>query len=155
MRRRRIFRRGIPLTLLWAWLSLPASGQIPPPPELATGETLEIAWQVALQADQQLDASRWNLAAAQSTWQAARAERFPSLKIGGDYYALSQKPVEEVSFSPLPVTVHVPLFDQDSVGFHTLVTQPIYTSGRISSGIRAAESAVQANEADVQPCGWT
>ena len=36
----------------------------------------------------------------------------------------------------------------DSGGFHGFVTQPIFTSGHISSGIRAAGAAVDANQAD-------
>ena len=48
-------------------------------------ETLEAAWAVALRSDEQIAASRWNVEAAQSGWNAARAERMPSLTMGAEY----------------------------------------------------------------------
>jgi outer membrane protein TolC len=44
----------------------------------------------------------------------------------------------------------LPFFQQDSGGVHALVKQPLYTFGRIASGIKAAEAGVAANEAQVQ-----
>ena len=112
-------------------------------------ETLAEAWLIALGGDQRVEASRWNLSAAQSSWAAAKAERLPSLKLGADYLALSEQPAVSVNLPSLPA-MSMPMFEQDSVGFHGLVSQPLYTSGRISNGISAAESAVRANQSDVQ-----
>ena len=39
--------------------------------------------------------------------------------------------------------------NRDSAGFQGIVTQPIYTSGRISSGIDAAHSSIHAHQADL------
>ena len=83
----------------------------------------------------------------QSGWDAARAERMPSLTLGADYYALSESPAV-VSTIPGLGTLELPIANRDSGGGHAFVTQPIYTSGRISSGIDAAEANVVAQEAD-------
>ncbi len=118
---------------------------------LATpAETLEDAWRFALANDQRLEASQWNLSAAQSTWSAARAERFPSLSLGSDYYVLSDQPKVSVEMPLLSSPVSFPILDRESAGFHAVVTQPIYTFGRISNGIAAAQEGVRANEAEVQ-----
>ncbi len=67
----------------------PAREQAAPVGQL---ETLETAWAVALNADQRIAASEWSVSAAESGWNAARAERLPSMTLGADYYALSQSP---------------------------------------------------------------
>ena len=59
---------------------------------------------------------------------------------------LSEQPTFSLTISPL--TAQLPFVNKDSVGFHAMVTQPIYTFGRISSGINAADEAVKANQAD-------
>jgi len=100
-----------------------------------------------LRTDQRIAASQWSVAAAESGWNAARAERMPSLTLGADYYAISQQPDFVASLGPLG-TAYLPLANRDSGGAYGLVSQPIYTSGRISNGIRAAQANVVANQAD-------
>ena len=117
------------------------------PAPVGQPETLEAAWAVALNADQRVAASEWSVSAAESGWNAALAERMPSLTLGADYYALSQSPAAVATLGPLG-TVQLPLANRDSGGGHALVTQPIYTSGRISNGINAAAANVVANRAD-------
>ncbi|MCE5268984.1 MAG: TolC family protein [Planctomycetaceae bacterium] len=114
-------------------------------------ETLEDAWRAALHADQRVEASRWNVGAAESSLDAARAERFPALKLGSDYYVLSDQPTFAATLPPLG-TADLPFLNRDSVGFQAMVNQPLYTFGRISNGIDAASEAVKANEAE---CGRT
>ena len=126
--------------------ALPSLGDSTPP-----SETLEDAWRAALASDQRLEASQWNLSAAQSTWSAAKAERYPSLKLGTDYYVLSDQPRVSMDLPPLPFPMpnSFPIVDRESFGVQAYVSQPIYTFGRISSGIAAAQHGVQANEAEV------
>lgn len=116
------------------------------PPAVAQAESLETAWTVALSTDQGIAASRFNVSAAESGWNAARAERMPSLTAGAEYYAFSQS-AEIVSTTPLG-TLAIPIANRDAGSGHALVTQPIYTSGRISSGIDAAQANVVAQEAE-------
>lgn len=137
---------------LWAQAPTLRPPSLPPPasPAIVPLETLDDAWSSALANDQRLEASQWNLAAAQSTWAAARAEMFPSMSLGGNYYALSEQPKVSAHMPFLPTPLSFPIIDQSSVGFHALVSQPIYTFGRISNGIAAAQDGVRANEAEVQ-----
>ncbi len=116
-------------------------------PAAAPAETLQTAWAIALNTDQGLAASQWNVSAAQSGLNAARAERMPSVTLGAEYYALSQSPAV-VSTVPVLGTLEAPFLSRDAGSGHALVAQPIFTSGRISSGIDAAEANVVAHEAD-------
>ncbi len=100
-----------------------------------------------MNADQRIKASEWDVSAAQSGWNAARAERMPSLSVGAEYYAISQSPDFLAAAGPLGTLV-LPLANRDAGGGHAFVTQPIYTSGRISNGINAAEANVVAHQAD-------
>ena len=114
-----------------------------------SGETLDDAFRTALATDQRVEAGQWNVSSAESTWAATRAQRMPSLTLGADYYALSDQPAMQVNLAPLPIVAQQPFMNRDSAGFQGIVTQPIYTSGRISSGIDAAHSSVHANQADL------
>jgi outer membrane protein TolC len=43
----------------------------------------------------------------------------------------------------------LPFMNQNSIGGQAMVSQPIYTFGRITHGIHAAEEGVQAHQAEV------
>ena len=119
-----------------------------PRPDVAVPqETLEEAWQIALENDQRIEASRWSISSAESTQAAAQAERLPYLTFGSSYYALSDQPTFSVSLPPLPAW-QLPFVNRDSFGFQAMVSQPLYTFGRISSGINAAQEAVKAKQAE-------
>lgn len=126
-------------------------GALTPPGATEAGETLESAWQIALSSDQRLESSQWNLSAAASSLAATQAEQYPSVSLGANVYALSDQPAVKLSLPPLPFPMpsQLPFVDQRSVGGHALVTQPIYTFGRISHGIHAAQEGVQAHQAEV------
>lgn len=115
-------------------------------------ETLEEAWGLALAGDQRLEASQWNLSAASSTLAAAEAERMPSVDLGADYYVLSDEPAIKMNLPPLPFPMpsQIPFANQNSAGARAVVTQPIYTFGRITHGIHAAAEGVRANQAEVE-----
>ncbi len=125
-------------------------GQPPPVvPDQPSGETLDDAFRRALATDQRVEAEQWNVSSAQSSWAAARAQRMPSLTLGADYYALSDQPALQVNLSPLPIVAQQPFANRDSAGFQGVVTQPLYTSGRITAGIDAAHASIQAHQADL------
>jgi outer membrane protein len=168
MRVRRLLchcRTWIFLVLILSAASVPGQNGIPLPPaapepskigspattsgERPFTETLEAAFQVALASDQRVEAGRWNVSSAQSSWEAAKAQRLPSLTLGADYYALSDQPAFQINLPPLPIVAQQPFLNRDSGGFQGVVTQPLYTSGRISSGIDAAHWAVQAQQCDL------
>lgn len=118
--------------------------------ELVSGETLAEAFRMALETDERVKARQCNVASAQSTLAAARAERLPSLTFGADYYALSDEPAMQVDLAPLSIVAEQPFMNRDSAGVQGIVTQPLYTSGRISAGIDAAHFGVHAQKADYQ-----
>ena len=120
---------------------------IPAPPAIVA-ESLDDAWRVALRDDQRYEASRWNLFSAESSLAAARAERFPTLNLGSDYYMLSQQPAFNLSLPTLPA-MELPFANRDSVGAYGLLKQPLYTFGQISGGINAAAASVQASQSQV------
>jgi outer membrane protein len=134
---------------------LPRQAQAAPMPEppialqpVIPQESLDDAWSVALGADQRVQASRWNLSSSMSNLSAAQAEMYPSLQLGGTVYSLSERP--EIAIQSGPFTVRSPILDQNAVGLQALVSQPLYTSGRITSGINAANEVVCANQFEVQ-----
>jgi outer membrane protein TolC len=104
------------------------------------GETLDEAWALALQQDHSLAAARNQAEAAGFEAQAARAQRWPTLAVGGAYTQLDDSPAFDFSFTGLPLTPPE-LFEDDNflMGSATL-TVPLFTGGRISSSIAAAEA---------------
>jgi outer membrane protein len=123
-------------------------GEMRGQPVIASAETLDEAWRIALANDQRVAAGDLNVSAAIHSFAAARAERLPSLSLGANYLRLS----DDISLaaSTPPSLGGLPIFGQDSLGFHAVVRQPIYTSGRISSGINAAEAEVSANQSGIE-----
>jgi outer membrane protein TolC len=103
-------------------------------------ETLEEAWARALGADRGLAAVRSQAEAAEFDAAAARAQRWPTVAVGGSYTWLDQSPAFDFSFTGLPITAP-PLFGGDDYAMgQASVTLPLFTGGRISSGIAAAEA---------------
>ena len=148
------FRRVVLSPLIWACLAPAWSiGQqdvpyaAPPPDMAAPQETLEDGWRIALESDQRIEASRWNISSAESTQAAAQAERLPSVNFGSNYYVLSDQPTFSANLPSLG-TAQLPFINRDSLGFEAMVSQPLFTFGRISSGINAAQEAVKANQAE-------
>jgi len=103
-------------------------------------ETLQDAWERARQHDQGLAAVRSEAEAAQLDAAAARAQRMPTLAVGGAYTWLNDSPAFDFSFTGLPI-VAPPLFSGDDFaqGSATL-SVPLFTGGRITSSIAAAEA---------------
>ena len=103
-------------------------------------ETLQDAWARAAQQDRSLAAVRSHAEAAQLDASAARAQRWPTLAVGGGYTSLDDAPAFDFSFTGLPI-VPPELFGGDdfAMGAATL-NVPVFTGGRISSSIAAAEA---------------
>ncbi len=106
----------------------------------AGAETLADAWVLAETQDNALAAARSQAEAAEFDAAAARAQRWPSLAVGGAYTRLDDAPAFDFGFAGLPVKPPE-LFGGDDfwMGAAT-VSVPLFTSGRISSSIAAAEA---------------
>ncbi len=116
----------------------------------AGAETLVEAWALANAQDNALAAVRSQAEAAELDAAAARAQRWPSLAVGGAYTRLDDSPAFDFGFTGLPI-VPPELFGGDDfwMGAAT-VTVPLFTSGRISSSIAAAEARGRGAGAQVE-----
>lgn len=114
-----------------------------------SAESLTDAWVLAQQHDQSLAATRTHAEAAAFDAQAARAQRRPTVTVGGAYSRLDDSPAFDFSWTGLPLQ-SPPLFEHDTLATGAAtVTVPVFTSGRISSDIAAAEARAQAADARV------
>ncbi len=106
----------------------------------ASAETLTDAWALALQQDHSLAAARNQAEAAGFEAQAARAQRWPTVAVGGSYTQLDDSPAFDFAFTGLPLTPPELFEDDKYVMGSASLTIPLFTSGRISSSIAAAEA---------------
>jgi outer membrane protein TolC len=124
-------RWAVPLLAGLAGVAVTAVGQ---------AETLEEAWAQALQHDQALAAVRSQAEAAGFQAQAARAQRWPTIAVGGSYNQLDDSPAFDFSFTGLPLTPPELFKDDSYVSGSATITVPLFTGGQIVSSIRAAEA---------------
>ncbi len=113
-------------------------------------ESLEEAWNNAILASQNLQAENDSIASAAQNRQAATAARQPDLKISGSYTVLSDRPTLVMDASPLvgsPVSVEVPLMNQNFGTSGLTVSMPLYVGGKIRALEEAGEALVAAAKA--------
>ncbi len=132
--------RGMGLLAFAAFAAAPSS----------RAETLAEAWALADAQDNGLAAVRSQAEAAELDAAAARAQRWPALAVGGSYTRLDDSPAFDFGFAGLPIAPPE-LFGGDDfwMGAAT-VTVPLYTGGRISSSIAAAEARGRGAGAQVE-----
>lgn len=109
-------------------------------------ETLEQAWSIALQRDHQLFAAQQKELAAQSMTGAARANYLPKLTLESGYLRTETEPAAKISIPALPMLKGASLpFAQDAAYFGGVtISAPLITSGKIASGVAAAEALSEA-----------
>src|SRR5512133_428390 len=105
----------------------------------AHAETLQDAWAMALQHDQSLAAVRSQAEATGLDADAARAQRWPTIAVAGSYSQLDDSPAFDFAFAGLPITPPEMFEDDKLVTGTAAISIPLFTSGRISSSIAAAE----------------
>ena len=101
-------------------------------------ETLQEAWELALQRDHALASVRSQAEAADLDAQAARAQRWPTVAVSGSYARLDDSPAFDFSWTGLPMTSPELFEDDEVIVGAASVTIPLYTSGRVASSIAAA-----------------
>jgi outer membrane protein TolC len=111
------------------------------------GESLPEAWNAAVTVDQSLEASRWASSAAQRGLYAAQAERLPSVDANAAYYAMDN-PLALQAALPGLGTLTLDALQREGLVAGAHVTQPLYTFGKIQSGIDAAGAQVTAAVAE-------
>lgn len=108
-------------------------------------ETLEDAWGRALAHDAALAAATAESEAAAAGERAARGARLPQLGVDASYMRLSEAPALEIDMPGGTVFRSPPIFAHDAVVMGSAsLRQPLYTGGRITSGIEAARQAARA-----------
>jgi outer membrane protein TolC len=108
----------------------------------AAAESLQQAWDTALNVDRGLKASRENTAAASSLLEAAKSARLPNVALEAGYTALDNTPTAKVDF--LGQSLQMPLAQKDSAAYRAMTTLPLYTGGRIERGFDAATAGMDA-----------
>lgn len=115
----------------------------------ADAESLTDAWALALQQDHALAAARNQAEAARLDAQAAHGQRWPTVALSGSYKYLDDSPAFDFSFTGLPMSPPE-LFKNDSfVSGAATVNVPLFTSGRISSSIAAADAQARGTDAQL------
>jgi outer membrane protein TolC len=115
-------------------------------------ESLEDAWNAALAGNQALRAAQAGTGSARQTLAASRAERLPTISTFNAYTWLNNTPTFRSTFalpgSPAPLNVAFPFLNKDFFFSSTLMSVPLYTGGRILSGIDAAGAQTCAARAE-------
>jgi outer membrane protein TolC len=116
----------------------------------AGAESLSEAWQMALENDAVLSAARAEVDAAAAAVNAARGARWPTLTAAAGYVRLDDAPAFEFPVAGTVFSSPELVEGDDLVTTNLQARLPIYTGGRLSSGIAAAEQNRAARVAQEQ-----
>ncbi len=108
----------------------------------AAAESLEQAWEVACRVDHGIRASRNYTEAAKSGLGEARAARLPNLNLEGGYTVLDESPAMLADMIPTPLAMG----QDEFLAAGARVSMPLFTSGMIYHGVKAAGNGVKAAE---------
>lgn len=108
----------------------------------AVAETLEEAWRIALENNHQIKAAVADTSASAQQLQAAEGQRLPELNVGSGYTQFSETPAAKANFGGQSGQFNTS--QAGSVKAQAIASIPLFTSGRISHSINAAEAALQA-----------
>jgi len=117
-------------------------------PAVLFAEDLQQAWDAAITYDHGLKSVRRQSEAAAENLQAARAARLPSVDLKSAYQVLDNTPAARAVLGGR--SVEFPVAEQNSISASAITTLPVYTSGRISHGIEAADAFLRASRGDEQ-----
>lgn len=119
-------------------------------------ETLDEAWNRAIENNHQIKASKADTSSSEQRLEAAEAQRLPDLSVKGGYTQYSETPAAKAQFSGMPAFANIS--QAGSAQFNTsqagsgqaqaIASVPIFTSGRISHNISAAEASLEAAQAN-------
>jgi outer membrane protein TolC len=128
-----------------AHLLCPCSSPRPFPP---AAETLADAWRAALAVDGRLRAADADADAARASLEAARGLALPKATASSSYTVLSKEPAARIGLPTLPgiaLPDQMPLSERTYATHALQATLPVYTGGRITAAINAADIGVQAS----------
>jgi len=111
-------------------------------------ETLADAWRAALAVDGRLRAADADADAARAGLEAARGLALPKATASSRYTVLNKEPAARIGLPTLPgiaLPDQMPLSERTYATHALQATLPIYTGGRITAAINAADIGVQAS----------
>jgi outer membrane protein TolC len=107
-------------------------------------ETLQQAWQRAIEHNYRLKSATAQTQASRQQLSAAQGQRLPQLNIGGSYTQLSETPSAKTQIGGREAVFA--MSEPSSGNAKALVTLPVFTSGRISHNIESAKSSLAATQ---------
>jgi len=107
-------------------------------------ETLQQAFAEALHQNQRILAAKANSQAAEQQLFAAEGQYLPQLNVRGGYTQLSETPTAQTEVDGR--AAQFPISEAGNGNAEAIVSMPVFTSGRISHSIAAADASKQATE---------
>jgi outer membrane protein len=115
-----------------------------PAANTTAAETLEQAWQIAMETDLALQSANSQVAAAESELDAAKSQRYPVLSASGSITRMDETPAFDFGAAGIPV--QLPLYQGSTmVASDARISVPLFTSGALSQGIAAAEGGLSSS----------
>jgi outer membrane protein TolC len=111
-------------------------------------ETLEDAWTAALNANHQIKAAQANTDVSQEQLQAAEGSLLPDLNVGTGYTQYNETPSAKTNIEGK--AAQFAMQQMGSVRAQAMASLPIYTSGKITHNINAAQATLDATQANEQ-----
>ncbi|MGR9014015.1 MAG: TolC family protein [Gammaproteobacteria bacterium] len=105
-------------------------------------ETLEDAWDSAIHNNHRIKSAKADTNASEQQLQSAQGQRLPDLNVSSGYTQYSETPTAKTQIAGQ--TAKFAMSQPGSVKAQAIASIPIFTSGRISHNIDAAEAALQA-----------
>jgi len=105
-------------------------------------ETLEEAWTVAIDNNHQIKSAKADTGASEQQLYSARGQRLPELNVNTAYTQLSETPAAKADFGGQAGQFNTS--QAGSVKAQAIASLPVFTSGRISHSISAAEASLEA-----------
>lgn len=118
------------------------SGLLIFPATSAMAETLEDAWSAAVDNNHQIKSAKADTSASEQQLYSAQGQRLPELNVGSGYTQFSETQAAKADFQGQ--TGQFNTYQAGSVKAQAIASLPLFTSGRISHSINAAEASLQA-----------
>ncbi len=114
----------------------------------ANAENLDDAWVAALNSNHQIKAAQANTDVSQEQLQAVEGQNLPDLNVGTGYTQYNETPSAKTSIEGK--ATQFSMQQMGSVKTQAMATLPIYTSGKITHNINAAQATLDATQASEQ-----
>lgn len=111
-----------------------------------SAETLEEAWNSAINNNHQIKSAKADTSASEQQLQSTQGQRLPDLNVSSGYTQYSETPAAKTQIAGQ--TAQFSTNQAGSVKAQAIASVPIFTSGRISHNIDAAEASLQAAQSN-------